>query len=322
MTDLAHPHDHLLKALLADAETAGTLLRERLPAEVIALLAPDPPELVDGTFIDDELREHLTDRLFRSRLAGGGEAFIYTLLEHKSWPDRKTGWQLHRYMTRILEQWEREHPDWEQLPPIIGVVIYHGATPWKISDELQALMSGSDALRPYLPNFRFVVVDLGQIDNDDLSNNPRLRAGLLALKFVFRKGEQKGIMRMIGLSLRDAPNLLYQIALYMVTTYDSIDEAAIRELVRTARPKEEAMMVSQFAKEILSKNPPVWVVDMVRQEGRQEGEATLLLRQLRRRFGQLPNWVSDKVNTADMELLEILSDRILDARSLEEVFSD
>ncbi|MEO5327164.1 MAG: Rpn family recombination-promoting nuclease/putative transposase [Magnetococcus sp. THC-1_WYH] len=211
MTDLTQPHDHLLKAVLADPETAGTLLRERLPGEIAALLAPDPPELVDGSFIDDELREHLTDRLYRSRLKEGGEAFIYTLLEHKSWPDRKAGWQLHRYITRILEQWEREHPDWEHLPPIIGMIIYHGATPWRIPNELRPLMPSNDLLHPYLPNFRFVVVDLGQIENESLSGNPRLRAGLLALKFVFRKNEQQGIMRLLGLSLRNAPDLLYQV---------------------------------------------------------------------------------------------------------------
>ncbi|MBF0624957.1 MAG: Rpn family recombination-promoting nuclease/putative transposase, partial [Magnetococcales bacterium] len=61
MTDLAQPHDRFLKALLSTPETAGTLLRERLPKEVAEMLSPDPPELVDGSFVDEELRTHLTD---------------------------------------------------------------------------------------------------------------------------------------------------------------------------------------------------------------------------------------------------------------------
>ncbi|MEO5377908.1 MAG: DUF4351 domain-containing protein, partial [Magnetococcus sp. DMHC-6] len=57
-----------------------------------------------------------------------------------------------------------------------------------------------------------------------------------------------------------------------------------------------------------------------RQEGRQEGEAKMLLRQLTRRFGTLPSNLQEKVNSADLETLELWSDLVLDARSLEDVF--
>lgn len=160
MTDLSQPHDHLLKAILADPETAGTLLRERLPTEIVALLASDPPELVDGSFVDGEFREHLTDRLYKVRLIDGAAAFIYSLLEHKSWPDGQVAFQLYRYVNRFLEQWARENPGWKLLPPVIPVVIYHGAGEWWIADDFHALMAGNEALYPYLPNFRYVVVDL------------------------------------------------------------------------------------------------------------------------------------------------------------------
>ncbi len=65
MTDIIHPHDRFLKALLSNPATAGTLLRERLPKEVVEVLSSDPPELVEGSFVDEELRAHLTDRLYR-----------------------------------------------------------------------------------------------------------------------------------------------------------------------------------------------------------------------------------------------------------------
>ncbi|MEO5367349.1 MAG: Rpn family recombination-promoting nuclease/putative transposase, partial [Magnetococcus sp. WYHC-3] len=63
MTDLAQPHDRFLKALLSAPETAGALLRERLPREIAEMLSPEPPELVEGTFVDEELHAHLSDRL-------------------------------------------------------------------------------------------------------------------------------------------------------------------------------------------------------------------------------------------------------------------
>lgn len=71
-------------------------------------------------------------------------------------------------------------------------------------------------------------------------------------------------------------------------------------------------------------------VDLARREGeeigekrgRQEGEASMLLRMLRRRFGTLPGWATDLIHHADPTKLEIWGDRVLDARSLNDVFSE
>jgi len=56
--------------------------------------------------------------------------------------------------------------------------------------------------------------------------------------------------------------------------------------------------------------------------GRQEGEATLLHRQLTRRFGPLPQWVDARLRRASIEELETWGDRVLDATKLEEMFED
>ncbi len=53
--------------------------------------------------------------------------------------------------------------------------------------------------------------------------------------------------------------------------------------------------------------------------GRQLGEAALLLRQLERRFGVLPDWARDRVTAADTATIEEWGLRLLDAGSLEEV---
>jgi predicted transposase YdaD len=55
-------------------------------------------------------------------------------------------------------------------------------------------------------------------------------------------------------------------------------------------------------------------------KGRVEGEAALLLRQLERRFGPLPESARLRVATADAETLLAWGERILDAESLEDVW--
>lgn len=56
-----------------------------------------------------------------------------------------------------------------------------------------------------------------------------------------------------------------------------------------------------------------------RQEGRQEGEALILLRQLHRKFGETPEDIRRRIEQADADTLLIWSERILDAERIEDV---
>lgn len=57
------------------------------------------------------------------------------------------------------------------------------------------------------------------------------------------------------------------------------------------------------------------------QKGRQEGEQNLLLRQLTRRFGPLDAATEQRLQQASQEDLERWADNILEARTLDEVFT-
>lgn len=60
----------------------------------------------------------------------------------------------------------------------------------------------------------------------------------------------------------------------------------------------------------------------IRKEGRQEGEARLLLRQLRLKFGPLEPETEEQVRSADADRLLQWGDRVLTATSLQDVFRD
>jgi len=93
MTDakLPHPYDYFMKELLSHPETAGALLWERLPEAVVQCLSAKPPKLLSSSFVDEALREHLSDRLFEVENINSKTAFPYVLVEHKSTPDHKVG---------------------------------------------------------------------------------------------------------------------------------------------------------------------------------------------------------------------------------------
>jgi len=56
-------------------------------------------------------------------------------------------------------------------------------------------------------------------------------------------------------------------------------------------------------------------------QGRQEGEAFALQRLLAKRFGAVPPEMAFRIATASREEIETWLDRVLDARSLEDVFA-
>jgi hypothetical protein len=59
------------------------------------------------------------------------------------------------------------------------------------------------------------------------------------------------------------------------------------------------------------------------QEGLERGERKLLLRQLRRRFGnQVDNEIEQRLATASAEQIEIWAERVLSAATLAELLAD
>src|SRR5437667_12721706 len=103
MAKINNPHDQFVKAVLSQPDLAASFLTNYLPSDIVALFDTSNPKLVNGSFVDSELREHQSDLLFQVKHRNGGSAYIYILFEHKSYPDQWVAMQLLRYMVRICE---------------------------------------------------------------------------------------------------------------------------------------------------------------------------------------------------------------------------
>jgi len=57
------------------------------------------------------------------------------------------------------------------------------------------------------------------------------------------------------------------------------------------------------------------------QEGRQEGELRVLRRQIEKRFGPIPGWAEERLQTRSTPELDDVIERVLDARSLEDLLN-
>jgi predicted transposase/invertase (TIGR01784 family) len=183
MAELSNPHDRVFKRVFSQPDAARDFLHHYLPASVAAALDLSTLTLHPDSFIDADLQQQFSDLLYQTRLAAGGEGFVYLLFEHKSYPDKFVAFQLLRYMVRIWEKTllERTHA---LLPPILPLVFYHGLTSWQLSPQLGALVAGPEALRAYVPDFRYQLYDLSAYSAEEIKGSVVVQACLLLWKYV------------------------------------------------------------------------------------------------------------------------------------------
>jgi hypothetical protein len=173
--------------LLEQPHVPAALFRERLPPELFALLADVPPELVD-TGREGE-RRPLGEVVFRLALLGGGEVFVCCLLEHRA----PTPPVAVRALSALVRTWQWLARDRRQgaLPVVVPLVVYHGPTPWTAGRTFSSL-SHAPLGGGQLLDFELILVDLGAIEDGELSQLPVLKVGLLALKHATRGGGSWG----------------------------------------------------------------------------------------------------------------------------------
>jgi len=315
-------HDAFFRALMDEPGVAAALLREHLPAEVAALLAPDAPELLDAHFVAAHLRHSQADRLYKARALGGGEVYIYVLLEHKSAPDPEVGVQLLGYLAEIWRRLDRQRLEQggavgSDRPPIVPLVIYHGAREWAVPLSFGETIAADPVLQPYLPDFTYALLDLGQVPDERLSSQPIARGGLRVLKYSYRPDGQ-GAAVLAAVDDLVGSGILVSAFIYINWAYDAVDRRAIEAALARAPDEQREAVMSVMAQEREQGRVEG------RAEGRAEGEATgkakTLLRLLDRRFHNIPEAYRTRVLAANADQLDTWIDAVLDAESIDAIF--
>jgi hypothetical protein len=185
--EITDPHDRFFRYLFSQPEIAADFCRHFLAQELSSVMDLDElPQPLKDTYLDERLRKHFTDVLYRVPLKAGGGAYVCLLWEHKSDPEKNVGFQIFRYEARIWEQ--VGFNDNGLLPPILSIVFYNGPAPWTVPQEFSALVdfAGSAALRPFVPEFRYVLCDLSTLDEARLKRGAAfLQTGMAAMRAAF-----------------------------------------------------------------------------------------------------------------------------------------
>ncbi len=325
MPDLPNPHDALFRALLSDPERAGAFLREHLPNSIVGHLSDDPPEILEGSFVDDALAGSQSDLLMKLRLRSGGVAFAFVLAEHKSTPDPGLPLQLATYMVRI---WKRhagtETARLRALPPIVPIVLYHGAARWHVPEGLGQMIATPDPALAFLPGAGYILRNLRAMDAEALSGNAALRAG-----FVTLRREALDHLAAIAAALPEGSDLRRQVVEYILRVYD-VDMEDLKAALRRDGQREMEALMGTIADTLIKQGHEDGRAEGRAEgvkageqrgltRGREEGRADTLRRQLERRFGPLPQEARARIDAASLAELDRWLDAVLDAASLDAV---
>lgn len=320
---MRHPmsavHDSLFRALIDDPVRAGVLIRDFLPPDIVARLADESPTLLDGTFVDPELNPSQSDRLFSVALRAGGFALLYILIEHKSFPDPFTPIQVLRYRAEIWRRFaEAAGRGKLRLPPIIPMVFYHGRGPWNVPTSITSCLDADEDLKQMPADMGYILCDLGPIPDAELSSDDEVRAGLLALKHVFRPGDPEALLAEILSALRSGTTFEEQLIRYMILMYPAITADLLSRVARRVNPDREGELVSLAAQEWLRQGEEKGIAIGV-EKGFAKGKADTILMFLESRFGPVPPEVEDRVRRAEPEEMDRLFRRAMTASSLDEL---
>ncbi len=304
--DIQSPHDGFTRELLSRLDIATDFLHHYLPPEIMDGLDLSAVEKRKDTFVDEELRRHFSDLVFKVGLKTGGDARVIILVDHKSGADKWAALQLLRYEVQI---WQEEKNDKAgTLPVIIPVVLYHGRKRWPANREFSSLFSPAELklAREFVPHFKYYVCDLSRFSDEELKGGIELRAGLMLLKHIFSRNLKEPLIRVFrlvaGLPDWRRNEYLGTIRRYLTSAKAPLSREDMAEVLEESFQEEAGGIMEYIGQSWIEEGEKRGL-----QQGLQQGLALAILTPLEWRFGPVGEPDEKRVHALPPEKLKALS---------------
>ncbi len=258
----------------------------------------------------DEIGMRYDDMIWRLRWRDSGEwIYVYLLLEFQSYDEPFMAVRVLDYDGGLYHQLVRalKLKRGDKLPLVLPVVLYRGQPAWTAEEDVFELIADApDELVPYLPHLRYLLLDANAFTADRLKGMRNPVACLLWLEGS-RALETQPIDELDKLLSKPEDAELRRAFVHWLT----------RAFLPSRLPGVTVPEVKKLEEvsPMIAENAIDWSV-----QWRQEGEADLLLRQMRRLYGPLAPAVETRVRGAKADQLLEWGERLVTTRSLEEVF--
>jgi predicted transposase/invertase (TIGR01784 family) len=310
------PYDQSYRLLFSQPRMVEDLVRGFAGEPWIEQLDFSTLERVNASYVADTLKEREGDVVWRLRHRDGSPIYVYFLIEFQSEVQRFMAVRLLAYVALLYQDLlaRKELTPSGELPLVLPIVLYNGEDRWWAPLELSELIqSVPEEARPYVPRLRYRLIDEGSYSSEELEDRQNLAAALFGLEKSRRRDDLKRWFGRLAGWLRRPEDADLRRA--FLAWFGGV-------LLNSRSPEEipEALGLEEF-ETMLAKRVVEWGREL-REEGRQEGEALLLLRQLETKFGPLDERTRTRVLSAEAGRLLEWGERFVSAERLADVFGD
>lgn len=333
------PHDALFRFTFSKPENAVPLIRSNLPPALARRIDWTSLTALPTSFVEEVLQHRQCDLLFSAKLDDSRDVLLYVLVEHQSSSDAFMPFRMLRYIVRIWDEHLAHHDGAKRLPAVIPILICHGPTAGgeqvaSLHDLIDLGAELKHALGEHLASLRVHVDDLRHQDDAALRERAFTHAGELAIRSLAQLAEHPDplalftswldLMREL-LQARSGADALVSVLRYALEVTDLAPEALRATLaLQLGPPAEEVFMTAaeklteEVRKQALAQGEAKGRAEG-EAKGRAQGKAELMLKLLDRQFGPVPERAQAKVRGASADELDRLLDRVLGAKSLDDV---
>ncbi len=185
--------------------------------------------------------------------------------------------------------------------------------------SVAAMIDAPEVLAPYVRDFAYTLHDLGRIAPQRLSRDPEVRAALVTLVVATTTDMEPENLDLIGAALV-ADGAMERVILRYLAAVQDLTRAEMERSLKRTQPERWEMLMGTMAE--------AWLEEGVTKgfnkgltRGRVEGKAEMLLRQMERRFGKVPETVRTRVSDASTNELDAWGDALLEAATLDEIMA-
>ncbi len=304
---------------------AAALLRDLLPARIAARVDWSTLAQVAGDRIGELLEERRADLVLSAKVGGRSTYFVF-LLEHRSSPDPRMVLRAIEYALVLSNHCLDADPR-ALIPPVVPVVVHHGAEGWTAARSLRELTGLDDdlaeALGPNVLSLELLIDDLVRVSPRDIAAR---RADALTRLVLGMLRDARSAVSVDELLARWT-DLVREVvasdphldAAFLVFRYIAMvrDErlGGVVDAARRIGPEVEGAAVTLYER-LIEQGMAQGMA-----QGKSEGKAELVTKLLTLRFGPPSTELVARVRGATEAELDAMAERVLGAARIEDVLA-
>lgn len=324
MTTAIHqPHDKLFKKAMQQIVVAREFFTTHLPKVFLQQADISTLRIEKTSFITEFFEDKEADLLYSVKLLDSRTAYLYLLCENQDRPDKMMAFRLLDYQVQIIKDHIGQHPN-DPLPVVFPLVLYTGKQPWTAPMDIYPLFGEQEPLARSFWLKPYTLIDLHRMSDEILKQHNF--SGLVEFALKHRKAShfEKFLTETFpwieSLKQQNAPLAIFlggNVLFYFLGTNKSVSKETFKQLAEqhlsTTTRGEIMTLAEQFRHEGLEQGI---------QQGIQQGESTILLHLLKLKFRKISDIYLQKITDADADMLLVWSERVLTAKTIEDVFAE